>query len=102
MDWTNLLDWLIVLLFCAFVVVLIMIPFALAKDLRERRELRTVVLERICWRCGGSSGRIQRDRLGFHICLWVGMFVVGVGLLVLPFLPKRVYCTACGARVGEV
>ncbi len=55
-----------------------------------------------CWRCGGSNGRIQRDRLAFHICLWVGMFVFGIGLLILPFLPKRVYCTACGARFGKV
>ena len=53
-----------------------------------------------CYRCQSTNKVLQRDKLSFHIILWGGLFVFGLAWIILPFLPKKVYCASCGALVG--
>ncbi len=54
-----------------------------------------------CYRCNGTRMRIQRDKTAFHVILWGGLFFFGVAWVILPFLPKRTYCAACGAMLDR-
>ena len=51
---------------------------------------RTVV----CGRCGHTDFVVKRDRVLWHVCFWLLLW------LALPFLRKRPYCARCGMR-GE-
>ena len=48
----------------------------------------------VCSRCGHTDFVVKRDRVLWHVCFWLGLW------LALPFLRKRPYCARCGLR-GE-
>ena len=51
-----------------------------------------------CYKCGHTDFVYKRDRALWHICFWIGIFLLFLTWIALPFLPKRPYCARCGAR----
>ena len=48
----------------------------------------------VCGRCGHTDFVVKRDRVLWHVCFWLVLW------LALPFLRKLPYCARCGMR-GE-
>lgn len=46
----------------------------------------------VCGRCGHTDFVVKRDRVLWHVCFWLGLW------LALPFLRKLPYCARCGLR----
>ena len=67
-------------------------PLAAPSERIEANDTGPLIV--VCGRCGHTDFVVKRDRVLWHVCFWLGLW------LALPFLRKRPYCARCGLR-GE-
>ena len=71
---------------------------SVAEQLQQFHASDTSPATHSCYKCGHTDFVYKRDRVLWHVCFWIGLFVLFLTWIALPFLPKRPYCARCGAH----